>query len=262
MARILKVLTYNIHVAMESRNIRHYLFHLWHHLLPHPRREKNLEAIARIIKPFDIVALQELDMGSIRSRYVNQVDYLATEGEFSYAEFQTTRNMGPFAQHGKALLSRVPIHNVNHYELPSKIPGRGITTFCIGETADPLIIVNVHLSLSKKARMSQLQFIADLINQYKHAIVMGDFNLTPEKLLDSPLAQTDLQIVHKDVIHTYPSWNPKKQIDYILLTSSLKLQSSGVIPSPSSDHLPLYANVILPDGLGLGEQFTLHKHES
>lgn len=260
MARILKVLTYNVQVAMESHNIRHYFLHLWHHLLPHPRREKNLEAIAKIIKPFDIVALQELDIGSIRSRYVNQVDYLAEEGEFSYAEFQSTRKIGPFAQHAKALLSRVPIHNVNHYDLPSKIPGRGITTFCIGKNANPLIIVNVHLSLSKKARNNQLQFIADLITQYKHTIVMGDFNLTPQELKDSPLSKTDLQIARTEVIHTYPSWNPRKQIDYILLTSSLKLESSGVIPSPSSDHLPLYANVILPEGFGVEGPQTLHNH--
>lgn len=246
MSRILKVLTYNIQVAMESHSIRHYLLHSWHHLLPHPKREKNLTTIAKIIKPFDVVALQELDVGSIRSRYVNQVDYLAEQGGFEFAEYQTTRSMGPFAQHSKALLSRSPIHNVNHYELPSKIPGRGITSFCIGEEHNPLLLINVHLSLGKNARLMQLQFIADLIAHYKHVIVMGDFNLSPEELLRSPLAKTDLQIAREDIL-TYPSWNPKKQIDYILLSASLKLADSGVIQSPSSDHLPLYADVILPD---------------
>lgn len=247
MANVLKVLTYNIQVAMESRNIRHYFLHSWHHFLPHPRREKNLNLIAEIIKPFDVVALQELDVGSIRSRYVNQVDYLAEQGRFEFAEYQTTRTMGPFARHSKALLSRYPIHNVNHYELPSIIPGRGINTFCLGEQHNPLLVINVHLSLGKKARFAQLQFIADLISAYQHVIVMGDFNLKPKELLASPLAKTDLQIVREDVILTYPSWKPTKQIDYILLSSSLVLESAGVIASPSSDHLPLYANIILPE---------------
>ncbi len=248
MTGILKVLTYNVQVAMESHSIRHYLLHSWHHLLPHPKREKNLQMISEIIKPFDVVALQELDVGSIRSRYVNQADYLAEQGGFAYVEYQTTRRLGPFASHSKALLSRFPIHNVNHYDLPGKIPGRGITTFCLGEDHNPILIVNVHLSLGKKARNEQLQFIAAIIKAYQHVIVMGDFNLKPEELALSPLAKTDLQVVKKDIILTYPSWKPKKQIDYILLSSSLQLADSGVIACPSSDHLPLYANVILPAG--------------
>lgn len=249
MSKILKVLTYNIHVAMASHNMRHYLLHSWHHLLPHPRRKKNLKLIADIIKPFDVVALQELDVGSIRSQYVNQVDYLAEAGGFYHAEFKTTRTLGPFAQHSKALLSRFPIHNVHHYDLPSRIPGRGVTTFCLGSNKHPLLIVNVHLSLSKKARSAQLAFLVNLIARYQHVIMMGDFNLSPAELALSPLAASDLQIAHQEVILTYPSWKPVKQIDYILLSSSLKLANSGVISSGSSDHLPLYAEVILPDDL-------------
>ncbi len=247
MSKVLKVLTYNIHVGMASHNIRHYLLHSWHHLLPHPRRQKNLKKIAHVIEPFDLVALQELDVGSIRSHYVNQVDYLAKAAAFQYAEYQTTRTLGPFAQHSKALLSRFPIHEVKHYALPSRIPGRGVTTFCLGEQENPLFILNVHLSLSKKARNTQLAFIADLISNYQHVIVMGDFNMTPRELSVSPLARTHLQIEDEKQILTYPSWKPKKQIDYILLSTSLKQGASGVIPCFFSDHLPLYKEVILPD---------------
>jgi len=247
MTQILNLLTYNIQVAMESHNARHYLLHSWHHLLPHPRRAKNLDMIAEIIKPFDVVALQELDVGSIRSRYVNQAEFLANKASFPYVEYHTTRSLGPFARHSKALLSQYPIHNVNHYELPSKIPGRGITTFCLGQASCPVLIVNVHLSLGKKARNTQLEYIAGVIAEYAHVIVMGDFNLSPHELATSPLAKTGLQIVGEEIIFTYPSWRPKKQIDYILLSSSLKLADSGVLNCPNSDHLPLFANVVLPD---------------
>lgn len=247
MPHVLRVLTYNIQVAMESHGIRHYLLHSWHHLLPHPQRSKNLKLIAEIIRPYDVVALQELDVGSIRSRYVNQVEYLSEEAGFGYTEYQTTRNFGPLGRHSKALLSRYPIHNVNHYELPSQVPGRGITTFCLGTEKNPLLVVNVHLSLGKKTRSKQLQFIANLISSYQHVIVMGDFNSSTDELMRSALAETDLQLMREEVILTYPSWRPKKQIDYILLSSSLKLADAGVIQTPSSDHLPLYANVILPD---------------
>ena len=247
MSQILKILTYNIQVAMPSDGIRHYIMHSWHHLFPHPRRNTNLEAIANVIKPFDIVALQELDAGSIRSRYVNQVDFLAEEAAFPFAVQQTTRNFGPFARHSKGLLSRFPIHNANHYVLPSKVPGRGVTTFCIGSQRTPLFIVNVHLSLGAKAQSEQLDFIGSLTDQYEHIIVMGDFNMSPEQLSEINVFKGRLNLAVSDAL-TYPSWKPKKQLDYILLSHALKVKKAGVLNLSYSDHLPMFAEIILPDG--------------
>ena len=56
----IKVLTYNIQVAMSSKNIRHHVMHSWHHMFPHPNRNRNLQQIARMIDPFDIVALGKI----------------------------------------------------------------------------------------------------------------------------------------------------------------------------------------------------------
>jgi endonuclease/exonuclease/phosphatase family metal-dependent hydrolase len=243
-------MTYNIQVAMPSVGIRHYIMHSWHHLFPHPRRNNNLKEIANVIKPFDIVALQELDAGSIRSRYINQVDFLAELGVFPYAEQQTTRNFGPFARHSKGLLSRFQIHNVNHYILPSSLPGRGTTTFCIGSEASPLFIVNVHLSLGARAQAEQLNFISQLIDQYEHVIVMGDFNMSPTQLQELDAFRTHMHLAVTDAA-TYPSWKPKKQLDYILLSQSLRVRKAGVLNVPYSDHLPMFAEIILPAGLVL-----------
>ena len=250
MSQILKVMTYNIQVAMPSDGIRHYIMHSWHHLFPHPRRNNNLKAIAAVIKPFDIVALQELDAGSIRSRYINQVDFLAELGVFPFAEQQTTRNFGPFARHSKGLLSRFPIHNANHYILPSGVPGRGTTTFCIGSEKNPLFIVNVHLSLGARAQSEQLSFISQLIDQYEHVIVMGDFNMSPQQLQELDVFKSAMHLAVTDA-PTYPSWTPKKQLDYILLSHSLKVQKAGIVNVPYSDHLPMFAEIILPEGLVL-----------
>ena len=250
MPQILKIMTYNIQVAMPSHGIRHYIMHSWHHIFPHPRRNRNLLAIAEVIKPFDIVALQELDAGSIRSHHINQVDFLAEEAVFPYAEQQTTRNFGPFARHSKGLLSRYPIHNVHHYILPSALPGRGTTTFCIGPKSSPLFIVNVHLSLGAKSQSDQLDFIRELTEKYEHVIVMGDFNMSPTQLAELDVFKDRLNLAVSDAL-TYPSWKPKKQLDYILLSHSLKVQKAGVLNLPYSDHLPMFAEIILPDGFEL-----------
>lgn len=46
-------------------------------MLPHRSRIENLDRIASLVRNYDVVALQECDGGSIRSGYINQVQYLA-----------------------------------------------------------------------------------------------------------------------------------------------------------------------------------------
>lgn len=237
-----KVMTYNIQVAMGGKNLSHHVMRSWHHFLPHPERQENLDQIAKIIEPFDVVALQELDAGSLRSNYINQIDYLAELGGFHHSQHQTTRNLGPFAQHSKGMLSRLPILDYHHYILPSRLPGRGVTTFIVGGLVKPVFVVNAHLSLGKRAQKGQLSFIADLIAKHQHVIVLGDFNLSPEELNDSPLTPCKLTLATQDM-PTYPSWKPKKQLDYILVSPSLKVKKSGAIDCMYSDHLPLYAEL-------------------
>ena len=237
-----KVLTYNIQVAMPSKSIRHYITHSWHHLFPHPHREANLGQIAELITPYDIVGLQELDAGSFRSEYVNQTDHLARLANFNHSQHQTTRNFGPLAQHSKALLSRLPILSYHHHSLPARLRGRGVTTFTLGSLGQEIFVVNAHLSLGRRAQLEQLGFIAQLIAKHPNVIVMGDLNLTPSTLEASPLSH--LHSALKNVA-TYPSWKPTKQIDYILVSPSLRVINAGVIPCDFSDHLPVFAELEL-----------------
>lgn len=241
----LKIMTYNAHVGMPTHSILHYILNSWHHLLPHPKRRQNLKEIVKAIQSFDLVALQELDAGSFRSHHINQLDFLAAQGRFPYSLQKTTRNFGRLAQHAKGLLSRYPIHGVNHYALPSKMPGRGINTFCIGKESRPLFIVNVHLSLGKKARTQQLAFIFNLAQAYEHVIIMGDFNMSQKEIDQSGFDHYGLHMALKGVA-TYPSWKPKKQLDYILLSRSIRVKNAGVLPCLFSDHLPVYAEIELP----------------
>jgi endonuclease/exonuclease/phosphatase family metal-dependent hydrolase len=146
------------------------------------------------------------------------------------------------AQHSKALLSRLPILSYHHYSLPARLRGRGVTTFTLGSLGQEIFVVNAHLSLGRRAQMEQLSFIADLIASHSNVIVMGDLNLTPNTLAHSPLSNLHSALKN---IPTYPSWKPTKQIDYILVSSSLRVVSSGVIPSDFSDHLPVFAELEL-----------------
>ena len=67
----IKLLSYNIQAGISTARYRHYLTHSWKHVLPHAQRFSNLDRIARLVKDYDIIGLQELDAGSLRSNNVN-----------------------------------------------------------------------------------------------------------------------------------------------------------------------------------------------
>ncbi|MDF2940114.1 MAG: endonuclease [Gammaproteobacteria bacterium] len=247
----IKVMSYNVHVGIGAKSALHYWLHVWHHFLPHPRRQDTLRSIAHLIAPYDVVGLQELDGGSLRSGHINQIEFLAEHGGFLCKQQQTTRDMGLFAQHGKGLLSRFPVHAIKEYPLPSKLPGRGIVTFCVGEASAPLFVINAHLSLSKKAQAKQFDFMAELAASYKHVIVMGDFNAEPDFLMNHPSIKVSGLVLANKNCFTYPSWKAQKQIDYILVSPSLQVSDAGVIQCEHSDHLPVYAELIVPDEVKL-----------
>jgi hypothetical protein len=89
----LRLLSYNIQVGIVYSRYRHYLTRSWKHVLPFPGRQENLDSIAEFISKFDIVGLQEVDAGSLRSNYINQAKYLAQRGGFPHCYVQTNRNM-------------------------------------------------------------------------------------------------------------------------------------------------------------------------
>src|SRR3989344_8434497 len=79
--RRLRFLSYNIQIGIATSRYRQYLTHSWKHVLPSTQRLGNLDRIARPVRGSDIVGLQEVDAGSLRSRYTNQTEYFAMQGD-------------------------------------------------------------------------------------------------------------------------------------------------------------------------------------
>ncbi len=243
-----RLLTYNIQVGISTSSYRHYLTRSWQHVLPHRRRQENLDKIAAFLNDYDMVALQEVDGGSLRSGFINQVEYLAAEADFPFWYQQLNRNFGPVAKHSNGLLSRYRPLKVEEYSLPGLIPGRGVIVAQYGKREDPLVLVIMHLSLSDSAQRQQLRFVRELIDEYNHVVLMGDMNTHAEKLLhDSPLKGAGL-VALPGVSHTFPSWRPEKALDHILISRNLLVKRAEVITFPVSDHLPIALEFALPDG--------------
>ncbi len=162
----LRLLSFNIQVGISTERYRHYLTRGWQHLLPHTGRADNLQRIGALLGGYDLVALQEVDGGSLRSGFVNQVEHLAHLGGFPYWYQQLNRNLGRLAQHSNGVLSRLRPSLLEDHPLPGP-PGRGAMLLRLGEGAEAIVVVMMHLSLGARTRTRQLAYVRELIGGYR-----------------------------------------------------------------------------------------------
>lgn len=249
--RRLRLLSFNIQAGIASSKYRHYLTHSWKHLLPYPERLDTLDRIAALAADFDFVGVQESDAGSLRSAFINQTEYLADRAGFPYWYDQTNRNFGHLGQHSLGLLSRFRPSEITEVRLPGMIPGRGALCVRFGIGSDALLLLIVHLALGPRARARQLESLVTLINSHRHVILMGDLNCRSEsKEMQWLLRRTDLsEPIHG--LYTFPSWRPRRNIDHILVSAPIQVDSVRVLNHTISDHLPIAMDITLPGPVAL-----------
>jgi endonuclease/exonuclease/phosphatase family metal-dependent hydrolase len=220
-------------------------------VLHHPQRFDNLDRIARLMSEYDLVGVQEADAGSARSGFVNITEYLANAAGFPYWDDQTNRRIGQFAKHSLGVLSRYKPTGITEHKLPGRFPGRGAMAVRFGAGAESLVVLIVHLALSRRGRLSQLDYIGDLINDYRHVVMMGDMNCRSDSEEMELLVNKTLMSEPLHGLHTFPSWRPKRNIDHILVTPTVEVGAAEVLNYPVSDHLPISMEVVLPQGVQL-----------
>ena len=244
-ARRLTLLSCNILAGGSVKRYRDYVTHSWKHVLPTGKRA-NLDGLARVIGEFDLVGLQEADAGSLRSGFLNQTQYLAEAARFPYWTHQPNRRVSRLATSSNGLLARLHPDEVLDYPLPGRIPGRGALWVRFGNGEASLVVVIAHLSLGPAARARQLAFLAELIGQHPHAVLMGDLNPPAQgKELHLLYARTSL-VRPEHAPATFPSWRPQRAIDHILVSRGIEVEKRWALPHPVSDHLPIAASIRLP----------------
>ncbi len=248
----LRLLTYNIQAGNAVERYRHYVTRGLQHLLPHPSKSENLESIARLVAGFDLVGLQEVDDGSLRTGFVNQTQFLAEQAGFPFWSHQANRDVAKLARSCNSLLSRVRPRVVHDHKLPGRISGRGALVAHFGEGRQALVLVIVHLSLGRQSRLMQLDFLRELVSPHPNVVLMGDLN-TPS---DSPEMTRFLQQTHLHSpygrLATFPSWRPQRAIDHILVSEQVGVQNVEVLDVTHSDHLPLAMELQLPADCRVG----------
>jgi endonuclease/exonuclease/phosphatase family metal-dependent hydrolase len=249
--RTLRLLSYNIQIGIKTRRYGQYLTHSWKHLVHHPQRFANLDRIAQLMSQYDVVGIQEADAGSARSGYVNITQYLAASAGFPYWDDQTNRRIGRFAQHSLGVLSRYKPSGITEHKLPGRIPGRGAMAVRYGTGAESLVVLIVHLALSRRGRLNQFDYISDLVNEYRHVVLMGDMNCRSDSDEIELLLNKTLMSEPLHGMNTFPSWRPRRNIDHILVTPTVEVERAEVLDYPLSDHLPVAMEVVLPESIEL-----------
>jgi endonuclease/exonuclease/phosphatase family metal-dependent hydrolase len=246
----LRLLSYNIQAGVDIRRYRQYVTQSWKHVLPHRERLENLNRIADILTRYDLVGLQEVDAGSLRSGFVDQTEYLAHRGNFPYWYQQINRKLGKFAQHSNAFLSRMRPSAIVEHKLPG-LPGRGALVAEFGRGEEALAVCILHLALGRRARQRQIAYISEVLGDYAHSVVMGDMNCGHDS--DELRLLVKLANLHEPTCETktFPSWRPMRNLDHILVSSGLRVEHVRVLDYTVSDHLPVSMDILLPDSLDL-----------
>ena len=245
----LRLLSYNIQSGLSTNKYSDYLTLSWKHLVPVPSWMTNLDGIARILANYDLVGLQEVDAGSLRSGFVNQIKYLADYAGFEHVFDQANRKIGMISQHGNALLSRICPDAITEHKLPGLIPGRGVLEVRFGNGADALHVLILHMALGRRGRLRQIEFLADLVRDYRHVILMGDLNCRSDSREMAVLLASARLCEPAPGLHTFPSWQPDRQLDHILVSPSITVEQVEALDHVYSDHLPIAMQVRLPEEL-------------
>jgi len=244
--RQLRLLSANIQAGSSTRRYSDYVTRSWSHALPTGNKRGSLDAIAAMACKHDIVGLQEADPGSLRSGFTNQTHYLAEQGGFDYWSHQPNRSVGGVASSANGLLSKLEPVEVSDHALPGRISGRGVLLARFGGGDDGLVIAVAHLSLGATSRRAQLGFIAELLVDHPHAVLMGDFNCVPDRPEMELLYERTYLRPPAFCVPTFPSWRPERAIDHILLSEDLIGVDARAIAAAFSDHLALAISIDVP----------------
>jgi endonuclease/exonuclease/phosphatase family metal-dependent hydrolase len=240
----LRLLSCNIQAGSSTRAYREYITRSWSHVLPNGKRA-NLDSLADLFSPYDLVGLQEADPGSMRSGFDNQSDYLAERGRFPFVSHQANRRISRIAGSGNALLSRLEPTELRDYALPGRVAGRGVLWSRFGKGKASWVLAVTHLSLGPKSRQVQLDFIAELLEDEPRVVLMGDFNCDPSAAEMHALYRRTKLAPPALCVPTFPAWAPDRALDHVL-TAGFHVEDYRAVPAAGSDHLAVAVTLSEP----------------
>lgn len=202
----------------------------------------------------DIVALQELDVGRMRTGGADQAQMIAAHLNV-VSHFHPAFHLDD-EQYGDAILTALPSRLVKAGPLPSIGEPRGAIWVSVDLGGVELQVINTHFGLRRRERANQA---ATLLGpgwlgspgcRDAGCVLMGDFNAVPSSVVYRTLARgmRDVQVREGARARaTFPSRLPLLRLDHIFTGAGIVPVEAEVVSDlrtrTASDHLPLLATV-------------------
>jgi endonuclease/exonuclease/phosphatase family metal-dependent hydrolase len=228
----------------------------------------NLAATAQAIRSAapDLVGLQEVDVRwAERSSFADQAALLGQELGMQVRfgriyQLQGARLEDPPREFGVALLSNFPILDWSNHILtrlstqetnPVPAPLPGFLEATIDVRGNTVRVFNTHLDYRADPQVRQQQ-VAEMLSYVEGTsaptLLFGDLNAPP----DAPEIQPLLERLHDTWPAsagpglTVPADEPRKRIDYVLISKHFRVRSASVPVTLASDHRPVVVDLVMP----------------
>jgi len=231
-----RVMTYNIHHGQGTDG------------------KVDLDRIAALIKAekADIVALQEVDRGTLRT---TRRDFPAELAKLTAMNVYFDKNIDyQGGEYGNIILSRFPVleKTNTHYQMLSQHEQRGLLQVVLAVNGRKLFFMSTHLDYHNDdaERALDVKTIKAALdsNTNMAAILCGDFNEGPGSRTYHRLSEllTDAwKTVGKGSGFSFSSSGPWERIDYIWHSKGVTPVKAWITRTSASDHLPVLAEFSL-----------------
>jgi len=133
------------------------------------------------------------------------------------------------------------LSSVRNMVIPGGMEHRGALLAEIDVEGGPVTFVSTHLSLGRKARTMQIAFLAENLPRDVPLVLAGDLNCLAGELS----ALSDLLQVVECPPPSFPSIRPRRGLDHFAYSRHWTLEALETVPSRASDHLPVFADLVL-----------------
>jgi endonuclease/exonuclease/phosphatase family metal-dependent hydrolase len=239
----LRILTYNVHRWLGTD------------------RQISPTRVAEVIASCepDIVALQEVRVGRVRTGEIDQAAMVASTLGMDLHFQPTIRILGE--QYGIAVLARHPSRIVKSGRLPTQstrpsFEKRSALWVAIEIDGQVIQVVNAHLSLRSGERRTQAAALVgpDWIGHpdcAESAVLLGDFNAPPYsrsyRMIANKLRDAQLSNSFGEPQPTFHTRAPVLRLDHVFVTKSIEVVDAGPVRNSltrvASDHFPLLAQL-------------------
>lgn len=212
--------------------------------------KRDLNRIAETLKGTDVVGLQEVDNGRVRSGFENQARLLATALGHRYWQHFPAEDYWPLGTYGVAAISALPVVASGVFDLPivEKKPLRRLAWIKFLVDCRPIHAFIIHATRvddsMASAQVAQIEAAWRILSEKANAtrepvILLGDFN-----------ASSNSQVIRwlrermTDVIETQPpqpSFNAA--IDHIFVIGGIEIVKVAIKDSGASDHPAVVATL-------------------